>query len=148
MLLKIKKLHKNAIIPKYATDGAVGFDLTAVSKEVKNNGPINYVSYGTGLAFAIPEGYVGLLLPRSSISSNTSLMLSNSCGVIDADYRGEVSFRFKELSLFNNKIGEQYQIGDRVGQMLIVPVVKCDFEEVTELDDTKRGIGGYGSTGK
>ena len=141
MNVKIKKLNDAAVIPVRGTEHSAGMDLTAVSKEVVDNGKHGYVNYGTGLAFAIPEGHVGLLFPRSSISK-TGLILSNSCGIIDSDYRGEVTMRFKHI-----KDTDNYNIGDRIGQLIIVPYPQVTFEEVSELDETVRGAGGYGSTG-
>src|SRR5690606_10497369 len=91
MKVKIKRLHPQAVIPSYAKPGDAGMDLTATSKSYDENGN---VVYGTGLAFEIPEGYVGLLFPRSS-NSKTDLILSNSVGVLDSGYRGEVMFKFK-----------------------------------------------------
>lgn len=142
--VKIKKLNENAVIPKYSTDGSAGLDLTAISEKVFMEGPITYVEYGTGLSFEIPNGFVGLIFPRSSISSNTTLMLANSVGVIDSDYRGEVTFRFKNISQLG---GKKYKVGDRIGQLLILPYPKIDFNEVDNLDESKRGSSGYGSTG-
>lgn len=141
MKVKIKKLHPDAVIPKYAKPGDAGMDLTAVSVEDEYyNGN---VVYNTGLAFEIPEGYVGLLFPRSS-NSKKGLLLSNSVGVIDSGYRGEVSFKFKVL---NSSMGV-YKVGERIGQILIVPYPQIEFEEVEELSETERGTGSYGSTGK
>lgn len=141
MNVKLKKLNDAAVIPVRGTEHSAGMDLTAISKEVVDNGKHGYVNYGTGLAFAIPEGHVGLLFPRSSISK-TGLILSNSCGIIDSDYRGEVTMRFKHI-----KDTDDYNIGDRIGQLIIVPYPQVTFEEVFELDETVRGAGGYGSTG-
>lgn len=141
MKVKIKKLHPDAVIPKYAKPGDAGMDLTAVSVEDEYyNGN---VVYNTGLAFEIPEGYVGLLFPRSS-NSKKGLLLSNSVGVIDSGYRGEVSFKFKVL---NSSMGV-YKVGERIGQILIIPYPQIEFEEVEELSETERGTGSYGSTGK
>ena len=106
------------------------------------------IVYGTGLAFEIPEGYVGLLFPRSS-NAKKDLILSNSVGVIDSDYRGEVSFKFKPSYCFNKEdMDVVYDVGDKVGQMIIVPYPHIEWEQATELSETKRGKNGYGSTGK
>ncbi|MCM1221875.1 MAG: dUTP diphosphatase [Lachnospiraceae bacterium] len=146
--VKIKKLCPDAIIPSYAKDGDAGLDLTATSRHFDNNG--NLV-YGTGLAFEIPKGYVGLIFPRSSLSKY-GLALTNCVGVVDSGYRGEVTAKFKpqfrfdktdEVS-YNEKF---YRIGDRIAQMIIMPYPQIDFVEVDELSDTERGRGGYGSTG-
>ena len=94
MIVRVKKLKNEAVVPSYAKEGDAGLDLVAVDKNIETDGESEYVEYGTGLAFEIPAGYVGLLFPRSSIS-NKDLILSNSVGVIDSGYRGEVKFRFK-----------------------------------------------------
>lgn len=144
MKVKIKKLHEKAIIPQYAKDGDAGVDLVATSF-LKSRGD-NYIEFGTGLSIEIPEGYVGLLFPRSSISK-TCLVLANSVGVIDSSYRGEIKLRFKQIyePLFDNEL---YTVGDKVGQLIILPYPQIDFEEVKELSETERGENGFGSTGK
>lgn len=145
MKVKIKKLNDFATIPQYATDGAAGMDITAISRTYDDDGNI---VYGTGLAFEIPEGYVGLLFPRSS-NAKKDLLLSNSVGVIDSDYRGEVSFKFKSSYCDNHDdMDRVYNVGDKVGQMIIIPYPYIEWELTTELSETKRGKGGYGSTGK
>lgn len=144
MKVRIKKTHPNAVIPKYSKRGDGGMDLTAVEVELKDN----YISYKTGLAFEIPEGYVGLLFPRSSVC-NKSLILSNCVGVLDSGYRNEVEFRFKALqhpSLTSNV--DIYNVGDRVGQIIIIPFPEIEFEEVENLSDSERGLMGFGSTGR
>lgn len=141
MQVKIKKLNENAVIPSYAKDGDACFDLTATSIKVK----FEYIQYGTGLAMEIPEGHVGIILPRSSVT-NKDLMLKNSLGIIDAGYRGEICFRYYKL--INAPWSVIYKVGERVGQMMILPVPKIQLVEVDELTDSERGDGGYGSTGK
>lgn len=141
MKVRIKKLHPNAVIPSYAKRGDAGMDLTATSSSVDE---IGNIVYGTGLAFEIPEGYVGLLFPRSS-NSRTNLLLTNSVGVLDSGYRGEVMFKFKSIADGDDV---HYNIGDRIGQIIILPYPHIEFEESEELTKTERGIGGYGSTGK
>lgn len=136
--VKFKKLHPYAIIPSYAKDGDGAMDLTCIEKCYENG---NFV-YKTGLAFEIPKGYVGLIFPRSSISNKT-LSLTNSVGVIDSGYRGEITFKFKETSTPL----EIYWPGDRIGQLLIIPYPTIELEEVNELSETERGSGGYGSSG-
>jgi dUTP pyrophosphatase len=138
MKVKIKKLHQDAVIPSYAKKGDAGLDLVAVSVLYKHD----QVVYDTGLAFEIPEGHVGLLFPRSSICKK-SLTLSNSVGVLDSGYRGSVKFVFNVYSK-----GDIYGIGERVGQLLIVPYPTIELEQVDELDETERGSGGFGSSGK
>ena len=93
----------------------------------------------------IPEGYVGLIFPRSSVT-NKDLMLKNSVGIIDSSYRGMISFRFNNVSS-DDRTAQIYTIGDRVGQMMILPVPTVEFEQVDELSSTERGEGGYGSSG-
>ena len=150
MEVRIKKLHPDAVIPKYAKAGDAGLDLTAVTKSYDRDGN---VVYGTGLAFEIPDGYVGLVFPRSSLSS-LDIALSNCVGVIDSGYRGEVTVKFKPAMLFNreqrpiilnNRI---YEVGERVAQIIIIPYPKIEFIESDELSETERGTGGYGSSGK
>ena len=137
MNIKIKKLHPNAIIPEYAKIGDAGLDLTAV--DFISNGL--HITYKTGLAIEIPEGFVGLLFPRSSVYK-TGQYLTNSVGVIDSGYRGEVMLKFTRPAL-----DSQYKVGDRVGQLIIMPYPQVKFEEVEDLDATDRGVGGFGSTG-
>lgn len=145
MQVKIKKVHNNAVIPEYQSTGAACFDLVATTKEMKllPVGPV--IEYDTGLAFEIPKGYVGLVFPRSSITTKTTLGLGNSVGVIDSDYRGTVKFQFKKT---NEVVLKDYNIGDRIGQMMIIPIPKIELVEVFELSDTERGEGGFGSTDK
>ena len=152
--VKIKKLHEDAVIPSYAKDGDAGMDMTAISdpEVVAVDNEYCYVNYKTGIAVEIPEGYVGLIFPRSSISKK-SLSLANSVGVIDSGYRGEISFRFKyDITSHNPTKPEKneavYQKGDRIGQLMIIPYPKVQFEEVEELSNSSRGEGGFGSTGK
>lgn len=142
MEVKIKKLNPNAKIPAYALPGDAGMDLTAVSKTW--NLEHNYWEYGTGLAFEIPEGYVGLVFPRSS-SRKTPAIMANCVGVVDSQYRGEVFCSFKNLGLYAE---HPYEVGDRVGQIIIIPYPQIQFVEVEELSETVRGEGGHGSTGK
>lgn len=140
MRIKIKKLHEDAKIPKYAHSTDAGLDLTAISLEVVDHGEYGYYEYNTGLSMEIPEGYVGLIFPRSSIS-NTGMILANSVGVVDSAYRGPVKCRFKYI-----KGTKSYDPGDRVAQLIIMPYPKVEFEEVEEVSTTERGEGGFGST--
>lgn len=142
MQVKIKRLHKDATIPAYSKPGDAGMDLTAISVSKDEYGN---VVYGTGLAIEIPEGCVGLIYPRSS-NSKMDLYLTNHVGVIDSGYRGEIMFKFRPIpSLINARI---YHPGDRVGQLIIMPIPTIRFTEVSELSDSERGDGGFGSTGK
>ena len=139
MRVKVLKLHQNAVIPAYSKKGDAGMDLTATRVWSEDNN----VCYGTGLAFEIPEGYVGLLFPRSS-NAKKDLLLTNSVGVLDSGYRGEVTFKFKPTK----QGGRMYEVGDRIGQLIIIPYPQIEFEESEELSETERGNGGYGSTGR
>ena len=148
MQVRIKKLSEDAVIPHYAKPGDAGMDLTAVSMAYDENG---CVVYGTGLAFEIPEGYVGLVFPRSS-NAKKDLILSNSVGVIDSGYRGEVLFKFRTAMEFD--IGGRlridkkiYKVGERIGQIVIIPYPHIEFVEADELSKTERGDGGFGHTG-
>jgi dUTP pyrophosphatase len=175
MQVKIKRLSENAVVPTYGKPGDAGMDLTATTMHFDAEGN---VVYGTGMAFEIPEGYVGLLFPRSS-NAKKDLLLTNSVGVIDSGYRGEVSFKFKPAAFFADDawaepgtIGNDsetfdytilpkgqnqdhhgyepqfYKVGERVGQIIIMPYPQVTFEEVSELSSTERGEGAFGSTGK
>ncbi len=140
LVVRFKKLHKDAVIPKYARVGDGGMDLTAVSYEYDEK-TLTHV-YGFGLAVEIPEGYVGLIFPRSSIYK-TPLLLSNSVGVID-QYRGELKACFKDGAGYLDRM---YKVGDRIAQLMIIPFPEIDPVEVDELSETERGTGGFGSTG-
>lgn len=157
MKVKIKRLHQDAVIPKYAKEGDAGMDLTAVSMTIDEYGNI---CYGTGLAFEIPEGYVGLIFPRSS-NCKKGVILTNCVGVIDSGYRGEVSFKFRPVldrakehyddgtfDYMYVPLKTTYKVGDRIGQIIIMPYPQIEFEEVDELSETERGCGGYGSSGR
>lgn len=141
MKVRIKKLKEEAVLPTYSYDQDACFDLTAISINTVQTDFYGYIEYGTGLTIQIPEGHVGLIFPRSSISKQ-GLILSNSVGVIDPGYLGEIMFRFKYI-----QGASYYKVGDRVGQMMIIPRPKIEFELVDELEATDRGEGGFGSTG-
>ena len=141
MKVNIKKITADAVIPQYAKPGDAGLDLTAVWTSYDHKTSVK--TYGTGLCVEIPDGYVGLLFPRSSVHK-FSLTLANCVGVIDSGYRGELIFKFRVLSEGNN---HSYAKGDRVGQLLILPYPKIEFQEVKELETSDRGEGGFGSTG-
>lgn len=139
MEVKIKKVQFDAVIPKYAKEGDAGLDLVAISKF----DDWKYTEYNTGLAVQIPKGYVGLLFPRSSIS-NTVQFLANSVGVIDSGYTGEIKFRFRNL---DKNSFSTYKVGDKIGQLVIVPCPQIELKEVDTLNDTERGTDGFGSSG-
>jgi dUTP pyrophosphatase len=138
MQVRIKKLSPEAIIPTYAKDGDAGMDL--VITDIKGENKYD-ITYGFGISMEIPEGFMGLVFPRSSIRK-TDLVLSNSVGVIDSGYRGEIQVTFKKSGL------NKYEIGDRGAQIIIIPHPPIEFKEVDELTNTERGEGGFGSTGK
>jgi dUTP pyrophosphatase len=141
MKVKIKKIHPDAVIPSYAKTGDAGMDLVATSII---NEEVFQITYGLGIALEIPEGFVGLVFPRSSIRK-TDLSLTNCVGVIDSGYRGELQATFrKERGVASRK----YEVGDRALQIMIIPHPTIEFNEVNELSNTERGDGGFGSTGK
>lgn len=144
MELKIKKLSPAAKMPVMATKGAACFDLTLCEMEHVNE---TVVKCHTGIAMEIPQGHVGLLFPRSSVYKSGA-MLANSVGVIDSDYRGEVCamFRIIDEEKWNN--GGAFGVGDRVCQIMIRKVEEIELIEATELSETERGSGGFGSSGK
>ena len=140
----IKKLHPNAVIPTYAKNGDAGLDLVATSVISETS---TQITYGLGIALEIPEGFVGLVFPRSSIRK-TRLQLSNSVGVIDSGYRGELQATFNKIITTIENQKNDYKVGDRVAQIMIIPHPPIEFKEVNDLSDTERGDGGFGSTGK
>lgn len=142
MQINVKKVRDNAVIPQYAKPGDAGLDLTAAELEVTPEGIV--IGY-TGLALEIPEGYVGLLFPRSSISKY-DLSLTNCVGVIDSGYRGEVIVKFRNTRT-DEKYAKIYSKGDRVAQLIVMPYPKITLVEAQELSQTERGEGGFGSTG-
>jgi len=144
MQVKIKKLNPNAVIPTYAKVGDAGMDLIATSIV---SDTLDQITYGLGISLEIPEGFVGLVFPRSSIRK-TNLQLSNSVGVIDSGYRGELQATFNKIQGVTEGVRERYLIGDRVCQIMIIPHPSIEFQEVEELSNTERGEGGFGSTGK
>ncbi len=144
MEVRIKRLTPNAVIPTYAKEGDAGMDLVATS--IISETTID-VTYGTGLAMEIRDGFVGLVFPRSSIRKY-DLALTNCVGVIDSGYRGEIQATFKKTNWLKGNESEKYQIGDRIAQMIIIPHPQIQFYEVDELSDSERGDGGFGSTGK
>lgn len=142
--IKIKRLTPSAQLPTKAHATDAGYDLYADRSEICV--PDGLATYGTGIAVEIPEGYVGLVFPRSSIC-NKHLQLSNSVGVIDSGYRGEVMAKFNLINDGSDTY-EVYKIGERIAQLIVMPYPEVTFEEVDELSDSDRGTGGYGSSGK
>jgi len=139
MTIKIKKLHPDAILPKYANEHDAGMDLYASESLILQPGKRKLVS--TGIAMAIPQGYVGLMWDKSGIAMKYGL--KTMAGVIDAGYRGEIKI------LVHNLSNQEYLIekGYKIAQMLIQPIEKKQLLEVEELDTTDRGEGGFGSSG-
>jgi len=152
MVVKIKKLHENAVIPKKATELAAGHDVTVT--EIIQEAD-DFVICKLGFALTPPPGYKVVLVPRSSLTK-TKWILQNSPGQGDEDYRGEYQFRFRAIPIgVNTKMSGYtlqysdfpYELGDRIGQMFIEKVIDFEFQEVGELSATERNTGGYGSTG-
>lgn len=139
MDVKIVKLSQNAVVPSYAKEGDAGLDLTATSKEDLGDG---LTKYGFGLALEIPKGYAGFLFPRSS-SYKRGQQLTNCVGVIDSGYRGEVSAIFNQYKSSDTT----FKVGERIAQLVIMPVPYVNLIPVQKLSKSDRGTGGYGSTG-
>ncbi len=141
--VEIKKLDDRAIIPTYGTEFSAGADIYALTDRSVTIAPGETKMLNTGLAFAIPEGLVGLIVARSSLGTKRGLAPANKVGVIDSDYRGEV-----RVVLHNHSSEPQtIENGERIAQMLFVPYYSAEFKLVDELDMTIRGEGGFGSTG-
>ena len=165
MQVKFKKLNKKAVMPTKAHATSAGFDMVAVTKTVTDK----FVEYDTQIATAIPDGHVGLLFANSRVSKY-DLDLANAVGVVDADYRGTIRFRYKhtiqpQTGICAHKTKyfdlvkdvepvpipfhpKEFNVGDVVGQLIIIPIPDVEFVEVDELDETDRGEGGFGSTEK
>lgn len=142
--IRVKKLNEKASLPTYGSAEAAGADLYACLDADVTIGPGETVFVPTGLALEVPKGCAGLIYARSSLGSKRGLAPANKVGVIDSDYRGQVM-----VALHNHGKTEQtIACGDRIAQLLITPVFTPGFVETAELDDTLRGTGGFGSTGK
>ncbi len=151
MIVKFKKLAKDAVIPRYAHSTDAGMDLAATRLSFDEQGN---VVYHTDLAVEIPDGHVGLIFPRSSVCKK-ELYLTNSVGVIDSAYRGEITAKFKPSSVFDDGgyshtklIPRIYKPGERFAQLIILPYPHIEPQEALQLSTTDRGTGGYGSTGE
>jgi len=138
MEVKFKKLTEEAVVPKYSRQGDAGMDLVAIKMKTVTEGDFGYIEYSTGIAVEIPTGYAGLVFPRSSIS-NTGMILSNSVGLIDSGYRGDIKLRFKYIAGT-----KYYEIGDKIGQLTIVKLPIVHLKEVDELGESERGEGSFG----
>lgn len=143
MDLRVTKLKDNAVIPTRAHPGDAGLDL--YSTEIAHLGPGERWAVGTGIALEIPEGHAGLVLPRSGLAREHGITLVNSPGLIDAGYRGEV-----RVLLLNTDPAETVRIeaGARIAQLVVTPVAIAEPVEATELSDSARGEGGFGSSGR
>lgn len=161
--VNFKKLSKKAVMPTYAHDTDAGMDLVAISKTETED----YLEFDTGIAIELPEGYMGLLFPRSS-NSKKDLLLCNSVGVVDVGYSNSIKLRFKKIinpskltiitSWIKNLFGiksitselyydaKHYNVGEKIGQLIILPYPKIDWNEVDEFAPSERGLGGFGST--
>jgi dUTP pyrophosphatase len=141
--LHFKRLSEAARTPTRAHDGDAGFDLYAA--EPARLEPGQRASVGTGIAVAVPEGHAGLVLPRSGLAARHGITVVNAPGLVDAGYRGEV-----RVLLLNTDTAEPFEVaaGDRVAQLLITPFAAPELVELDELDDTVRGAGGFGSSGR
>ncbi len=144
MKIKIKKLRENAVVPTRGSQQAAGYDLYAAIDETVTVHPHATEKIGTGLAVAVPEGYFGAIFARSGLATKQGLRPANCVGVADSDYRGEY------IVALHNDTEEARVIepGERIAQLVVMPYLAVDFEEADELDETGRGAGGFGSTGK
>jgi len=142
MKVKVKKLSPDAVLPYKGSAKAIGYDIVATDVVEKEGSGFGYIEYRTGLAVEPEEGYYVELYPRSSLS-DTGLIMGNSVGVIDPDFRGELRFRFKYV-----QHSRKYEVGDRIGQMVVRKDIPSELELVEELSDSERSDQGFGSTGK
>ena len=139
----IKRLSKSISLPKYETDGSSGMDLAANIEQDIEIKPGKTVIIPTGLAISIPKDFEVQIRPRSGLAAKNQVSILNTPGTIDADYRGELKVILINLSKKKFKIEK----GSRIAQMVLCPVAKAVLKEVDELEKTKRGSGGFGSTG-
>ncbi|NLT29889.1 MAG: dUTP diphosphatase [Propionibacterium sp.] len=137
-----RRLTPTAVLPGYAMPGDAGADLSADEDVVLQPGERALI--GTGIAIALPHGTVGLVHPRSGLAARHGITIVNAPGTVDAGYRGEI-----KVCLLNTDPRHEFRVrrGDRIAQLVVQPVLRADFVEVTELDTTERGSGGHGSTG-
>lgn len=142
--LRIKKLREDAVLPAYQTKDAAGMDLCACLEKSMILPAGGYAVVPTGLAIAVPAGYAAFIYARSGLAVKHGVTLRNAVGVVDADYRGEVRVGLQNLSDLPYEIGP----GERIAQLVIMPAPQAEIVECAELDETSRGEGGFGSTGK
>ena len=144
MVIQLKKLKENALLPTRGSEHAAGYDLYACLEEDVLIAPGQTVKIGTGLAVAVPEGFFGAVFARSGLASKEGLRPANCVGVCDSDYRGEY------IIALHNDSGMERTVrhGDRIAQLVILPFFPAEFEECDSLPETARGAGGFGSTGK
>lgn len=143
-MLKVKLLDNKAVMPQKAHASDAGYDLVATSEKLTMTSGTPMAEYGTSVAVQIPEGYVGLLVPRSSIGNNTTLVLANSCGIIDSGFLGEIKFQFRQIAMAGAK---KYKIGDRIGQLVVIKLADLEMTQVSDFEQTDRGTGSFGSSG-
>ena len=144
MKIQIKKLNENATIPTRGSDSAAGYDLYACLENEVVIGAGETVKIGTGLSIAVPEGYFGAIFARSGLAAKEGLRPANCVGVADSDYRGEYI-----VALHNDSaVSRVVTPGERIAQLVVMPYLSVEFDEVDALDETERGAGGFGSTGK
>ena len=142
--MNYRKICPEARTPTYGSADAAGADLYVCCDQETAIGPGETVVLHTGIAVAIPKGYVGLIFARSSLGTKRGLAPANKVGVIDSDYRGEI-----KISIHNHSSDQQMLLPyERVAQMVVVPCAHVEYEETDALDETKRGTGGFGSTGR
>lgn len=144
MEIKLKKLNEKAILPTTGSEKAAGYDLYACINESLEILPHQTAKIGTGIAMALPDGYFGAVYARSGLATKQGLRPANCVGVIDSDYRGEYIVALHndsdETRIVNNE--------DRIAQLVVMPYLSFEIKQVEELDETARGEGGFGSTGK
>ena len=142
--VNVKKLNEKATLPTYGSAFAAGADLYACEDAPVTVAPGETKLVHTGLAMEIPTGLVGLIYARSGLASKKGLAPANKVGVIDSDYRGEIM-----VALHNHgTVAQTVEAGERIAQMVVAPFLAFDFLQSDELDETERGEGGFGSTGK
>jgi dUTP pyrophosphatase len=144
VLIQVKKLNDSAIIPARGSQQAAGYDLYACADHDIIIAPHSTIKVGTGLSMAIPAGYFGAVYARSGLAAKEGLRPANCVGVVDSDYRGEII-----VALHNDTDAERtIDKSERIAQIVVMPYLSVEFRETDELDDTERGSGGFGSTGK